>query len=65
MFDFILEQGPNHGIIDVFYNQKIVQRGNSYIINPMLCIQQESYSDIEKVHADYGWMMDFFNKALR
>ena len=65
MFDYILEQGPYHGIIDVFYNQKIVSRGNSYIINPMLCIQQESYSDIEGHYADYGWMLDFFNKGLK
>jgi GR25 family glycosyltransferase involved in LPS biosynthesis len=65
MFDFILEQGPYHGIIDVFYNQKIVSRGNSHIINPMLCIQQESYSDIEGHYADYGWMVDFFNKSLK
>jgi GR25 family glycosyltransferase involved in LPS biosynthesis len=65
MYDFILEQGPHHNIIDVFLNQKIVRRGNSYLINPMLCIQQESYSDIEKHHADYGWMVDFFNKSLK
>lgn len=65
MFDFILEQAPHHGIIDVFYNRTIVSRGQSYIINPMLCIQQESYSDIEKHHADYGWMITFFNKALK
>ena len=64
MFDFILEQAPYHGIIDVFYNRGIVTRGQSYIINPMLCIQQESYSDIEKHHADYQWMIKFFNKAL-
>lgn len=64
MFDFILDQGPIHGIIDVFYCKYIVPRNKSYIINPMLCIQQESYSDIEKHHADYGWMVDFFNKAL-
>lgn len=65
MFDFILERAPFHEIIDVFYNRNIVVRGQSYIINPMLCIQQESYSDIEKHHADYQWMITFFNKALR
>ncbi len=65
MFDFILENAPYQPIIDVFYNRNIVTRGNSYIINPMLCIQQESYSDIEKHHANYEWMITFFNKALR
>ncbi len=52
MFDFILENAPYQPIIDVFYNRNIVTRGNSYIINPMLCSQQESYSDIEKHHAN-------------
>lgn len=65
IFDFILENAPYQPIIDVFYNRNIVTRGKSYIINPMLCIQQESYSDIEKHHADYRWMITFFNKALR
>lgn len=64
MFDFILDQGPIYPIIDVFYCRHIVPRNKSFIINPMLCIQQESYSDIEKHHADYWWMVDFFNKAL-
>jgi hypothetical protein len=33
-------------------------------MNPMLCIQQEGYSNIENQHADYGWMIEFFNKCL-
>jgi GR25 family glycosyltransferase involved in LPS biosynthesis len=61
-FDTILEQAPYHGIIDVFYCRHIIPRGKSYIINPMMCIQQESWSDIEKHHADYWWMVDFFNQ---
>ena len=65
IFDLILDQAPLHGIIDVFYCRYIVPRGNSYIINPMLCIQQESYSDIEKHHSNYWWMIDFFNKGLK
>jgi hypothetical protein len=28
----------------------------------MLAIQQEGYSNIENHQADYGWMLDFFNK---
>jgi len=64
MFDFILERAPYHGIIDVFYCQHIVPMGKSFIFNPMVCIQQEGYSDIEEHQADYYWMEDFFNKAL-
>ena len=64
MFDTILSQAPNHGIIDVFYNRFIVPRGKSFITNPMTCIQQEGYSDVEGGMADYMWMHKFFNKAL-
>jgi len=64
MFDTILSEAPNHGIIDVFYNRFIVPRGKSFITNPMTCIQQEGYSDIEGGMADYMWMHKFFNKAL-
>mgnify|MGYP003646334090 CR=1 FL=1 len=64
MFDFILDNAPKHPIIDLFYCRHIVSRGNSFIINPMLCIQRESFSDIEKHHADYGWMVDTFNSLL-
>jgi GR25 family glycosyltransferase involved in LPS biosynthesis len=65
IFDFILSEAPFHPIIDVFYCRQIVPRNKSFIMNPMLCIQQESYSDIEKHNADYWWMIDFFNKGLK
>lgn len=64
IFDYILEEAPYHGVIDVFYNNKIIPRGNSFIINPMVCIQRESYSDIEKTKSDYNWMLEFFNKGI-
>ena len=48
----------------MFYNRFIVPRGRSYITNPMTCIQQEGYSDIEGGMADYMWMHKFFNKAF-
>ena len=64
IYDKILEEAPYHGIIDVYYCRHIVSNGKSYIMNPMACIQQESYSDIEKHHADYWWMIEFFNKVL-
>tara|TARA_R110002020_G_scaffold68611_4_gene179458 strand:+ start:3881 stop:4513 length:633 start_codon:yes stop_codon:yes gene_type:complete len=64
LFDFILNEAPKHGIIDVFLCRAVVPRGKSFIMNPLLCIQQESYSDIEKHHADYWWMVKFFNNVL-
>tara|TARA_Y100000389_G_C17451380_1_gene515052 strand:- start:901 stop:1521 length:621 start_codon:yes stop_codon:yes gene_type:complete len=65
MYDFILKEAPYQPIIDVFYNTHIVPRQKSFIINPMLCIQQEGYSNIENQHADYEWMLRFFNNALK
>jgi len=65
MFDYILDNAPYNPIIDVFYCKNIVPRGKSFIINPMVCIQQESYSDIEKHNTDYYWMLDFFKKTLK
>lgn len=62
IFDKILDQAPYHPIIDVFYCRNIVPMGKSFIMNPMVAIQQEGYSNIEKHQADYGWMVDFFNK---
>jgi GR25 family glycosyltransferase involved in LPS biosynthesis len=62
VFDKILNEAPYHPIIDVFYCRHIVSMGNSLIMNPMLAIQQEGYSNIENHQADYGWMLDFFNK---
>ena len=65
VFDLVIEQAPFHPIIDVFYQNFLTQRRDkSFIINPMLCIQQPSYSDIEKTHVDYSWMTRFFNQAL-
>lgn len=64
MYDFILKEAPFHPIIDVFYCRYIVPRQKTFIMNPMLCIQQEGYSNIENQHADYGWMVEFFNKCL-
>lgn len=62
VFDKILNEAPYHPIIDVFYCRNIVPIGKSLIMNPMVAIQQEGYSNIEKHQADYGWMVEFFNK---
>lgn len=62
VFDKILNEAPYHPIIDVFYCRHIVPMGKSLIMNPMVAIQQEGYSNIEKHQADYGWMVEFFDK---
>jgi len=62
VFDKILNEGIYHRIIDVFYCYNIVPMGKSFIMNPMVAIQQEGYSNIEKVQADYNWMVEFFDK---
>lgn len=64
-FDFIIDNAKNNEIIDVFYNDHIVSNSKSYISNPMICLQRESYSDVEKRMSNYNWMVDYFNKALK
>jgi len=65
VFDHILHAIQKYKVIDVFYNQQVVSRGKSFIINPLSIVQRECYSDIEQKHADYSQdMIDFFNKAL-
>lgn len=62
IYDKILSEAPYHPIIDVFYCRNIVPMGKSFIMNPMLAIQQEGYSNIENHQADYSWMIEFFDK---
>jgi GR25 family glycosyltransferase involved in LPS biosynthesis len=62
VYDKILLEAPYFPIIDVYYCRNIVPLGKSYIMNPMVAIQQEGYSNIENHHADYGWMIEFFDK---
>lgn len=62
VYDKILNEAPYHPIIDVFYCRNIVPMGKSFIMNPMTAIQQEGFSNIENHQADYGWMIEFFNK---
>jgi len=62
IFDKILNEAQYHPIIDVFYCRYIVPMNKSFIINPMVAIQREGYSNIENLHADYNWMIEFFDK---
>lgn len=64
-YDFILKNVVNYNIIDVFYNQFIVPLGKSYVVNPMLTIQQaNNFSNIQNNNSEsYEWMIDFFNQV--
>ena len=65
IYDFIINEAPKHPIIDVFYQQHIVRRGGCFISNPMMCVQRETYSDVEKKETNYAAMMlDNFNHVL-
>jgi len=63
-FDFIIDNAKNHNIIDIFYNDFIVKNNKTYISNPMVCLQRESYSNVENKFSNYEWMVDYFNTAL-
>ncbi len=64
VFDFIIENAKNYDVIDVFYNNHIVKNNKSFISNPMICLQRESYSDVENKLTNYNWMTDYFNEVL-
>jgi len=52
------------GEIDSYYIKFIHSRFNAYMVNPMIAIQQEGYSDIEKTNVNYDFMQDTL-KGLR
>ena len=39
--------------IDVYYSEFLCKNNNVYLIQPMICFQEDGYSDIEKRHIDY------------
>jgi GR25 family glycosyltransferase involved in LPS biosynthesis len=63
VFDYILTESlNNNSSIDVFYSEKVVgDLQNSFVINPMIAIQNIGYSDIIKKEVDYYWFLKFFN----
>jgi GR25 family glycosyltransferase involved in LPS biosynthesis len=65
VFDEIINNAPRFRIIDVFYSNTIVQKGKSFIMNPMVCLQKPGYSDIEKKEINYDWMISHFDQALK
>jgi GR25 family glycosyltransferase involved in LPS biosynthesis len=64
IYDFIIDNAKNYDIIDIFYNDHIVKNNKTYISNPMICLQRESYSNVENKFSNYEWMVDYFNTAL-
>jgi len=67
VFDYILtESSNNNSSIDVFYSEKVVgDLKNSFVMNPMIAIQNIGYSDIIKKEVDYYWFLKFFNILKR
>lgn len=51
-------------IIDVLYAEKVVPYNNCFITIPMMAIQREDYSDIEKQNMSYNIPMQRYNKFL-
>jgi GR25 family glycosyltransferase involved in LPS biosynthesis len=60
--DNIIQWIIKKGTIDVFLNQEILYSNNSFIINPLLILQQEDFSDIEQNVFNYkNWMLNNYN----
>jgi len=52
----ILKAEEYENEIDNFYVENIHPKYNVYMVNPMMCIQKDGYSDIEKTNVDYSFM---------
>jgi len=50
--------------IDVTYADWVIPYSNCYITIPMMVIQRESYSDIEKKMMDYAIPLERYNHFL-
>ena len=59
IIDWIIKNGT----IDVFLSKEILLYSNCFIVNPLLILQQEDFSDIEQNTYNYkNWMRDNYNK---
>ena len=62
--DWVLE----NEVTDVFMCKKVIRSFNIFISNPLLSLQEPSFSNIEGVRYDYSqWMLqsfDSFSKKL-
>ena len=48
--------------IDLIIARQIQPLGKCFVVNPLLAIQREGYSDIEKKHVNYSFMETLFNR---
>ena len=60
----LLEVEEYNGEIDRYYLEKIHPVFNAYMVDPMICIQKEGYSDIEEKEVNYDFMQHTL-KGLR
>lgn len=57
--------GPGWMIYDEWLRQTIMKEGNMYLIDPMVCYQRASHSDIWGTHADYTGVHTMGNHLLK
>jgi hypothetical protein len=61
MVNDILAMESFGGEVDSYYIKFIHSKYNAYMVNPMMVIQREGYSDIEKTVVNYDFMQDSLN----
>lgn len=62
----IVEWVIKKGTIDVFLSKEILSSNNCFIINPLLILQQEDFSDIEQSVYNYkNWMLNNYNHFIQ
>ena len=72
VFDFIINKYDNIeklddyvDIYDVWLSNNIQPRNKSYIIYPLVAIQEKGYSDIEHNFIDYSFIVDRYKKFVQ
>lgn len=72
IFDFIINKYDNiekldnyADIYDVWLSNNIQQRNKSYIIYPLVAIQEKGYSDIEHNFIDYSFIVDRYKNFVQ
>lgn len=63
--DYIIGHSPTIKKIDIFYRDHLQEHFNTFICNPMIATQADSYSDITRKNQKYEQLMiDNFNKNI-
>ena len=61
LYDIVLKEAKEwNNEIDKYYLEKIHSKYSTYIINPPLITQRDSYSDIEQKNISYDFMRKKF-----